>query len=63
MTYIYFEVKCLAILKDNLKVWCLYMKYFSRYKEKSLNCEIQVTVAYIYFEVKLWVILKDNLKV
>ena len=26
--------------ENNLKVWCLYMKYFSRKKAKPLDCEI-----------------------
>ena len=34
--------------------------YFSRYKAKSLDHEIEVTVTYIYFEVKSQVILTHN---
>ena len=49
--------------KDNLKVWCLNMKYFSRYKAKSPDNEIRVTMTNIYFLVKLWVIRTNNLKV
>ena len=39
MTYIYFEVKLWVILTHNCKVLCLYMKFSSRYKAKSLICE------------------------
>ena len=63
MTYIHFVVKCQAILKNNLKVWCLWMKCCSRYMAKSLNYEIQVTVTYFHFQVKLHVILAYNQKV
>ena len=58
VAYIYFEVKYQVILKDNPEVWCLNMKYFSRYKAKSLDCEIYVTVTHIYFEVKQLLIRK-----
>ena len=39
VSYIYFQVKLRAILKDNLKVhvWCLYMKYYLRYQAKLLD--------------------------
>ena len=51
-----------VIKLDNLNVWGLYTKYFSRYKAKSLDCEIQVTVIYIYFKVKPLVVLTPNWK-
>ena len=47
----------------NPEVWCSYMKESSRYKAKSLDYEIYVTVTYIYFEVTQWVILTHNPKV
>ena len=37
--------------------------YFSIYKAKSLDHEIQVTVTHIYFEVKSCVVLTHNPKV
>ena len=63
MTYIYFEVKCRVILTHNPKRWCSYIKLSSKYKTKSLDHEIWVTVTYIYFYVKRLVILTHNSEV
>ena len=47
----------------NPKVRCSFIKWSSRYKAKSVDHEIQVTVTYIYFQVKFRVTRTHNPKV
>ena len=52
----YHEIN-LCVTLIHYHTWHSSIKYSSRYKAKSLDHEIQVTVTYIYFEVKHGVIL------